>query len=583
MKKLLAVLLIALSPHLFAETKTLILTNHIGYEADRPKQAVILCGENDSFPSFSIKKSPLGETILTGKPNRTGSVQNWKEWYFWTISFDALQKEGEYYIECSSANEVIRSFPFQIRTNLLEKETISNVLYYFKGQRCSGAFDKADSHLPMNDTLRKEHVDVHGGWYDATGDYGKHLTHLSASTYFNPQQIPLTVWSLLKSLEQLEKRAEPNFKQYKRRMLDEALHGADFLVRMKIPDGSFYRTVQGRGPGKKAEDRYLLNEPVGYRSGAGMAIAALARASTLQASGEFDNRVYLHTAEDAFHYLEKHNAVLTNDKKENIVDDYCALIAATELFNATKKQEYKIVATKRAQSLMSRLTSDDRYRNYWRADDKTRPFFHAADAGLPVVSLLSFSDIADEAIKKEVLEVVKKSMLFELSITTEVVNPFGYSRQLVQNKSGVKRTTFFFPHDTEAAPWWQGENARLGSMASAARLCIQYFQSDTAFIKKLSVFSTNQLNWILGLNPFDCCMLHGSGRNNPAYMFFNSYEYTNAPGGICNGITGGMNDDGEGIEFNIPYRISGGDHDWRWTEQWLPHASWFLLAVCAGN
>jgi len=95
---------------------------------------------------------------------------------------------------------------------------------------------------------------------------------------------------------------------------------------------------------------------------------------------------------------------------------------------------------------------------------------------------------------------------------------------------------------------------------------------------KLQGFALDQLNWVLGLNPFDACMLQGSGHNNPAYGFFGTFEYTNAPGGIVNGITSGLEDEND-IDFNLPYSQTGKDYDWRWAEQWLPHASWFMLAV----
>jgi hypothetical protein len=195
-----------------------------------------------------------------------------------------------------------------------------------------------------------------------------------------------------------------------------------------------------------------------------------------------------------------------------------------------------------------------------------------------------------------------------------VANPFGYSRQLVQSRGGVstRRTSFFFPHDTETAPWWQGENARLGSMAAAARLAARHFcggrndvtkgtgasgvsadsrtenagisgtDDETAFLDKLRAFGRDQLNWILGLNPFDSCMLHGRGRNNIAYMFFDSYGYTNAPGGICNGITAGYADP-EDIDFGLRFSRTGKDDDWRWAEQWLPHAAWYLTAIAIGD
>jgi hypothetical protein len=274
-------------------------------------------------------------------------------------------------------------------------------------------------------------------------------------------------------------------------------------------------------------------------------------------------------------------------------------------------------ADKRAASLAARLTTGEAgmasgaaggasYVNYWRADDGDRPFFHPADAGLPVVSLLGYVDIADETGREKALEAIKKSLGFELTVTAEVANPFGYSRQLVQSKGGpaTRRTSFFFAHDTETAPWWQGENARLGSMAAAARLAARIFGAgspdvktgseegggagvtttvvDRTFADRLRAFGQSQLDWILGLNPFDSCMLHAKGRNNIPYMFFDSYEYTNAPGGICNGITGGYTDE-EDIDFGLRFAVTGKDDDWRWGEQWLPHSAWYLYAVAIGD
>jgi hypothetical protein len=73
-------------------------------------------------------------------------------------------------------------------------------------------------------------------------------------------------------------------------------------------------------------------------------------------------------------------------------------------------------------------------------------------------------------------------------------------------------------------------------------------------------------------------MMQGAGRNNIFYMYFKSYEYNNAPGGICNGITGGVNNPDD-IDFNLGFAVTGKDEDWRWGEQWLPHAAWYLYAV----
>ena len=585
-----------------------ILTNHIGYEPDAPKRAVVLGHATDQVTTFTIINEATGQSVLSGKAIKAGPVDHWKDWYFWTVDFSPIKNEGTYLVECKTSQGIVRSFPFLIEPDLLEKNTLSGVIYYFKGQRCSGLFDKADHDLKFEDSTNTS--DVHGGWYDATGDYGKHLGGLGFSTYFNMQPTPVADWCLFAAYEQLDRRGDENFQQYKRRLLDEAMYGADFLVRMKSPHGSFYRTVDAPGPGKLPEDRRIGKEgagfaiktvktkdnfsigaretipgefpyEVGYRSGAGVAIAALAKASTYPVCGDFSNSVYLQTAEDAFAFLETNNAAFNPDGKENILDDYCGLLAATELFKATRNTEYKTVADRRADSLMARLIASGGH-TYWRADDNDHPYFHAADAGMPVITLLNYYGIADAATRPKVLAIVKKSLEAELAMTREVNNPFGYARQLVQGTNGYRRTAFFYPHDTETGMWWQGENARLSSMAAAARLATPYFKDDAAFCAQLQAYAWNQLNWILGLNPYDCCMMQGAGRNNIFYMYFKSYEYNNAPGGICNGVTSGRTDPND-IDFNVGFAVTGQDEDWRWGEQWLPHAAWYLYAVSLGS
>jgi len=594
-------------PILLRAQSVKIVTNQVGYDADKPKRAVIVADSKMEINQFALVDANTDSVVFKGVPVYSGTVDKWKKFQFWTIDFSGYNTPGSYKLRAILPKGMVSSYPFVIGKSVLEKATVSDVIYYFKGQRSSGLFDKADKHLLLAGKTT-DTVDAHGGWYDATGDYGKHLSHLSFSLYFNPQQISLTDWGLFKSYYLLSKRAGTDFRQIDRRILDEAMYGADYLVRMHPKGGSFYRSVGAPGAGKLPQDRRIqpdegnyrikqtkdqafTSKPAAkswrsyqasYRSGGGMAIAALAVASTYPVSGEYSNADYLKAAEDAFAFLEKDNSLMDYDGKENILDDYCALTAATELYKVTRKDVYQKAAEKRAGQLLNRLVSWNNYKNYWRADDKDRPFFHAADAGLPVVSLLNYYPVASADMQARIKNAIKASMQFELRLTAEVNNPFGYSRQLVQDTLGNRHTAFFFPHGSDASPWWQGENARLASMSAAARMAAEIFKDDKAFHDQLEGFAVDQLNWILGLNPFDASMLQGTGHNNPAYGFFGTTEYTNAPGGIVNGITSGFDDESD-IDFNIPYCKSGKDSDWRWAEQWLPHTTWYLLAVSLGN
>jgi hypothetical protein len=579
-----------------------VLVDQVGYETPAQKQAIVEGSDEDHPQKFALIDADSGKTVYEANLQPTGKVYAWEGRVFWTADFSSWQKAGHYAVKVQAAAGDTSSCPFDISDNILERDTLSNIVFYFKSQRASGLMDQADLHLQLPGG-QQGFVDVHGGWYDATGDYGIHLSHQNPTSYFNPQQVPLAAWSLLKSYKELEARNDDNFTEYERRMLDEGLYGADYLVRIKRPNGSFFETINAPGKAKLAQDRAIGNPnwrtqiklkasdsteniakaegphayEASFRAGGGMAIAALALASTMPVDGELSRKEYLRTAENAFQFLNVHNRELLNDGVENILDDYCALIAATELYSATQNEAYRRAADERASKLMARLTTSGSWHNYWRADDGTRPYFHPADAGLPVISLLEYFKIASPAIQPKVLETVARSLRFELTVTSEVNNPFGYARQLVRTEGKV-RTAFFFPHDTEAAPWWQGENARLASMAAAARMAAPLFADKPEFQSQLRAYAWNQLHWILGRNPFDATMLMGSGHGYAPYMFFSSYKYTGAPGGIMNGITAAL-DNEDGIAFNLGYAVTGKDEDWRWTEQWLPHAAWYLYAV----
>ena len=219
---------------------------------------------------------------------------------------------------------------------------------------------------------------------------------------------------------------------------------------------------------------------VSYRSGGGIAIAALAHGEHVSRVGRFFQCEYLKAAEDAFDYLEKNNLKLTNDGKENIVDDYCALAAATELYRATQKQGTRLLRTAgqrtswraRSAPAVIRITGGP------TMAASVLSCFGRRIARCELALLCGDRGSGDEAAGSGE---VKKSLEFELAITAEVNNPFGYSREYVQDKTGARRTSFFFPHNSDAAPWWQGENARLASVATAARLAARDFPDDADF------------------------------------------------------------------------------------------------------
>lgn len=463
------------------------------------------------------------------------------------------------------------SAPFAIRRSLLLQTTLSAVLDYFKSQRCGEPWETFDRAVPFVGN-REGTVDVHGGWHDASGDVSKYLSHLSYANFMNPQQTPLVVWGLLEHFETRRTNHAPGVAE---RLLDEARHGAEFLCRMQDPEGYFYMTVFDQW--KKALDRRVIaafrtqagdlleGYQAGMRQGGGATIAALARAARVLSEPR-----YLEVAERGLAHLEAEGLAYLDDGKENIIDDYCALLATTELYQATRKTVYRDKARARANQLVARLRTDGPHPGWLAADDGDRPFYHAAEAGLPIVALLRAGDVdPDQA--HDYQAVAEQLLRFELWVTSEVDNPFGYARQFTQDVHGNRKTAFFIPHENETGYWWQGENARLGSLAAAAGMVAARTKDDD--LKTISLrYAYDQLDWICGKNPFDACMIQGFGRNNRNYMD----KWPNVMGGICNGITSGAVDE-LGVDFGRD--DIQGDHSWRWFEQWLPHATWYLIAL----
>ncbi|EGQ8005166.1 chitobiase [Vibrio parahaemolyticus] len=559
----------------------LLLTNHIGYERLGPKKAIIQT-EQPHLSSYTAQLicATSEQTVATFAVEEQGKVANWHQGYFYLIDFSSFTDSGDYFLQVEDS----RSSYFTVGEHILLNQTLSDVIHYFKSQRCGGVFDQQDRQVPVLNA--NQTVDVHGGWYDASGDVSKYLSHLSYANYLNPQQTPMVVWNILKGLSLLE-GSEDIAAFTRTRLIEEALFGADFLVRMQNEKGFFYMTVFDKWSKDTAQREICAYETqlghkfddyqAGFRQGGGVAIAALAAASRLGIHGEYDQQKYRNAAENGYWHLKEHNTQYLNDGEENIIDEYCALLASVELFKATKETRYLEESRLWAQRLVARQMSDEQIQHFWSANqDGSRPYFHAAEAGLPGIALCEYLAIEDDSVQTESVKcIVNRACEFEIKISNKVTNPFGYPRQYVKGVNESKRDTFFVAHNNESGYWWQGENARLGSLATMAYLAQPHITSQE-IQQQLSVFAQDALNWIVGLNPYDMCMLDGHGRNNPDYL--PQYGFFNAKGGVCNGITGGFEDE-EDIAFNPPAQKDDMLQNWRWGEQWIPHGAWYLLAI----
>ncbi|MDT9000123.1 glycoside hydrolase family 9 protein [Paucibacter sp. APW11] len=507
---------------------------------------------------------------------------------YFAIDFSEQQRPGSYRVEVEIGGQRVRSAPVRVQDQALFRITAKQLLAYFRKSR---HLDPRDHHIRVFDTPR--FVDVWGGWRDAGGDTGKYLSHLGYANHFNPQQASLAAWVLAYTADSaaaLYQRAG-----LLRQAREEAFWGADYLHRVLDAEGYFYTTVFDKWGDEKAErmvvgyegedGRYTAQYRSAYRAGAGMAIAALARAAQLAGhsgqQGAFSGAAYLADAERAFTHLQSANTQYCADGQENIIDDYTALMAAVELYRATQQPRYLAAARQRATQLMARQTSEGGFSSDAAGQ---RPYYHAVEAGLPLISLAHYLDIEPEAaLAERARRTLAGALAHQLQLNSKVANPFDYARQQFRlfkdgALQGPVRDGFFIPHQNETGYWWQGESARLASLSVAAveagrRLAPQ---PGAAFdvAPELARFAQHQLDWTLGRNPYGISMLYGFGSRNPPTVQQSAGDMY--VGGVSNGITGAVDSEtGEGIAF----APGPDDAQWRWVEQWIPHSSWLLLAA----
>lgn len=562
-----------------------IFVNQVAYDLRGPKVALIqVDAALSSTATATVIDDATSVVQMTVTLTDAGTVNDWTPGkFYYKADFSALQKAGTYRVRATIGSTQVTSEAFKVDENALAKATIPSIVHYYFRQRATSAEEwAADSAVQVNDGSRT--VDMRGGWTDASGDISKYFSHLAYANFLSPQQSPMVAWELADSYERIP--ALLTAEGVKEDMQAEALWGADYLYRAMAPEGYFHMVVFSFFS-KNANDRRIVGLladsktnnrwQASFRSGGGMAIAALARISQWKKNSTwFTAQNYLDAAQKAYAHLLINNKAYDDDGKENIIDDYCALMASTELWIATDSALYRDEARKRMNNLSGRMTPE----GYFRANDTDRPFWHAADAGLPIVALVRYLDKETDAASRTIaLGTIKKALDYQMNVTRRVGNPFGYARQNFLYNGAVKEG-FFIPQTNETGWWWQGENARLGSLAAAAILggrLVYPADNGWGIKNELAEFAADQMAWILGRNPFSVTFMHGFGKNNPPVISALFGHGTNK-GGIANGVTGKKgNGDGSGIDW----KTTDGGNEWRWIEQWIPHSGWFLVAASA--
>ena len=174
-------LTIALLMTLRLPAQTWVRINQAGYLPDDIKVAVLISTESVGG-QFAVFDALSDERVFSGQ-GRAADAAKWALKSGWRLDFSELTAPGSYYIEAAG----VRSPVFRIGADVYDGLT-DYLLTYMRQQRCGDnpyndhLCHQDDGYIVYHPTRTGEHIDVTGGWHDAT-DYLQYTTTSATTIY----------------------------------------------------------------------------------------------------------------------------------------------------------------------------------------------------------------------------------------------------------------------------------------------------------------------------------------------------------------------------------------------------------------
>lgn len=182
---------------------------HTGYRPADPKVALAGPGQDDVF----TLETERGKVVFTGEAGRV----SYKGYEYRRLDFSDFRQSGTYRIRygdaCSEAFPIARD---------VWKEPLRSVLNFYFCQRCGYPVPGIHGvcHQDVQGFCGEERTDVNGGWHDA-GDLSQGFWRTAYGSY-----------ALLEALESVR-----GDRELRARLEDEARWGLDWLLKVRFPEG----------------------------------------------------------------------------------------------------------------------------------------------------------------------------------------------------------------------------------------------------------------------------------------------------------------------------------------------------------
>jgi len=529
--------------------------NHLGYVAGMPKTAL---ASNLSAKEFALVNSLTGKTVIN-KPIvfKKTDIGN-----FQVIDFSEVDNEGTYFLKVGS----LSTKPFRISSfGAIYNSTVDKTINHFYTQRCG--FEVPGVHSVCHGDWTSVHKDktiiVNGGWHDA-GDLSQGLINTSEAAY--------AMLSLAEKLQQ----TDPSVSS---RLLEEAKWGVDWMLKTRFEDG--FRT--------RWSTMDFWTDGV---------IGTIDDASSKAENDPYANILSAKTEAKAAMMFKKSNPIFANYALECAENDWgfatdtpinakaelagAAINTSLELYQATSNLKYKNAAFSYADSLLKcqqqeNLSDDIPLKGFFYTNSSRKNILHYLHRGHEqdmVVGLVklcqSFPDHANFGKWKNALglyaEYYKQISKYTdpyFMIPSGIYDLEAANDTVIYNqiKGGFRLNDRYY---MKCFPAWKDFRGNSGTILSQAKglAAIADYLND----KDLLIISYKQLDWHLGLNPFNQSLMYGEG-----YRF--AAQYSAMSGNLVGGLPVGIQ---SRYHYDKPYWPANNAYNYK--EIWVhPSSRWLWI------
>ncbi len=535
-----------------AEGKAILLVNHAGF---LPRNAKYCLAQAEAGTSFEVIDT-AGNAAWRGELAKAGADLG----DYRVGDFTALHKPGRYRVRIGPHT----SHPFDIAEDI-HLPTIRNCIEYFARQRCGDSATGYHAPCHLDDGIRADNgqrQDVTGGWHDAC-DVRKWV---NATIY--------GMIGLSRVLDLTGERIAP-----RQRFIDELKWGNRYFLAMQAHEG-FVMSHCGGDDGNDwtdnqagtGDDRQIHTEPTDVATQFNFVTVQLTLARLLREADPAYAAQCRAAAERCLSWL------LRNRRPGAARTIGAFLIASVAIQRLTDDQDAPATAIEQLQALQ--VTEGDARGHFRSKLDSQEPMREIMHGNLPLIglseALLTWPEDHKAEQWRQCLALHVDHLVGLAARSAFGIIPFGLytDRTASPRQLGSYAYRYFMKpgRDEDDSDWWVGINAHLASHGVGLALAARALRRP-----ELMHLAQRQLDWILGVNPFDASTITGTGHNQPPLYVPGHLRPATPllPGGVMNGIGGTAAD-----QPDLKPR------SWQTCEYWTPmvaYTMWLMAELQASR